>query len=53
MVPRKAKGNCSIVRLAKRREGLGVQRLADLANLPHASSGGFVLDGTKCFHDKS
>ena len=26
---------------AKRREGLSVQRLADLANLPHAGCGGF------------
>ena len=36
MVPGKVRTHCSTVRLAKRREGLGVQRLADLANLPHA-----------------
>ena len=32
--------HCSIVRLAKRREGLGVERLADLTTLPHAGSRG-------------
>ena len=35
-VPRKVRAHCSIARLAKRREGLGVQRLADLDHLPHA-----------------
>ena len=35
MVPKKAKANCSIVRLAKRRDGFGERSLADLANLPH------------------
>ena len=33
MVPKKARVHCSIVRLAKRREGLGVQSLGDLSNL--------------------
>ena len=36
MVPGEARVRCSIARLAKRREGLGVQSLADLANLPLA-----------------
>ena len=34
MVPMGVRGRCSIVRLAKLREGLGVQSLADLATLP-------------------
>ena len=40
MVPGKVRTHCSIVCMVKRREGLGVQRLADLANLPHAGSRG-------------
>ena len=52
MVPREIRAHCSIVRLAKRREGLGVQSLADLANLPLTGCRAFVLDGTKRFHDK-
>ena len=36
----------------KRRERLGVQRLADLDDLPYTSSGAFALDGTKRFYDK-
>ena len=32
---------CSITRLAKRREGLGEQHLADFAILPHAVGGSF------------
>ena len=47
----KARAHRSIVRLARRREGLGVQSLADLTNLPLTGCGAFVLDGTKCFHD--
>ena len=35
MVPKEARTYCSIVRMAKRREGLGVHRQADLANLSH------------------
>ena len=34
MVPREVRAHCSIVRLEKRREGLGEQSLADLTNLP-------------------
>ena len=41
------------VRLAKRREGLGVPSLADLTNLLLTGCGAFMLDGTKRFHDKS
>ena len=37
MVPWKVRAHCSIVRLAKRREGLGQQRLADFATLPSAA----------------
>ena len=33
IMPREVRIHCSIVRMAKQREGLGVQRLADLANL--------------------
>ena len=40
MVPREARAHCSIVRLAKRREGIGVESLADLANQPHAGRRG-------------
>ena len=38
MVPWKVRTHCSIVRMAKRREGFGVERLSDLATLPHAGS---------------
>ena len=41
MVPREVRAHCSIVRLAKRREGLGGQHLADFAIPPHAASGGY------------
>ena len=41
MVPWGLRAHCSIVRLAKRHEGLGEQHLADLAILPHAVSRGF------------
>ena len=37
MVLREVRTHFSIVRMANRREGLGVQRLADLTNLPLAS----------------
>ena len=47
MVPREVRAHCSIVRLAKRREGLGVQSLADLANLPLTGYRAFVLYRTK------
>ena len=40
MVPWELRAHCSIVRLAKRREGLGQQHLADFAILPHAVSRG-------------
>ena len=53
MVPKEVRVHCSVVRLAKRCEGLGVQSLADLTNLPLTGCGAFVLDGTKRFHDKS
>ena len=52
MVPGKAIAHCSIVRLAKRSEGLGVQSLADHSNLPLTGCRAFVLHGTKRFHDK-
>ena len=35
MVPGKVRTHCFIVRLARRREGLGEQRLADFTILPH------------------
>ena len=35
-VPWEGRAHCSIVRVAKRREGLGGQHLADFATLPHA-----------------
>ena len=41
MVPGRDRILCSIARLAQRREGLGEQRLADFAILPHAVSRGF------------
>ena len=44
-----AQGHCSIVRLAKRREGLGVQSLADLANLPLTGCRAFVLKDARAF----
>ena len=40
VVPGKVRVQCSIVRLAKRREGVGTERLADLPTLPHSGSGG-------------
>ena len=49
MVPREVRAHCSIVRLAKRREGFGEQSLADVANLPLTGRGAFVLDGAKRF----
>ena len=53
MVPGKVRAHCSIVRLAKGRESLGVQSLADHSNLPLIGCRAFVLDGTKLFHDKT
>ena len=52
-MPKKARAHCSIVRLAERREGLGVQSLAEPPNLLLTGCRAFVLDGTKRFHDKS
>ena len=49
MVPRRALAFCSIVRLAKQREGLGVQSLANNSNLQLSGFRGFVLDGIKRF----
>ena len=49
MVLKKARGHYSIVHLAKRREGLGGQSLADHTNLPPTGCGAFVLDGMKRF----
>ena len=40
MVPWELRAHCSIVRLAKRREGFGEQHLPDFAILPHAVSRG-------------
>ena len=51
MVSGKVGAHCSDVRLARRREGRGVQSLEDHSNLPLSGSGAFVLDGTKRFHD--
>ena len=51
MVPEKVRAHCSIVRLAKRRERLGVQSLADHTHLPLISCTVSVLDGTKHSHD--
>ena len=51
-LPRKVRAHCSIVRLAKRREGRGVQSLAEDSNLPLTGCGAFVLDKTDRFHDK-
>ena len=51
MVPRRAIAHCSIVRLAKRREGLGVQSLADHSNLQLTGCGAFVRDGIKRFQE--
>ena len=42
MVRREVRTHCSIVRLAKQRESLGVGCLADLATLPPACRKGFV-----------
>ena len=52
MAPRKVRAHCSFVRLAKRREGLGVRSLADPSNL-HTGCRAFVFDGTKLLHDKT
>ena len=41
MVPKKVRANCSIVRLAKRLESLGVQSLSDHTHLPLISCKGF------------
>ena len=49
MVPRMAIALCSIVRLVKRREGLGVQGPADNPNLQLSGCRAFVLDGIKRF----
>ena len=51
MVPKKTRTHCSIVRLEKRREGLGVQSLADLSNLPLTECRALVLDGSKRLQD--
>ena len=48
MVPRWARAQCSIVRLARGRESLGGQRMADILILPPSGCGTLVLDGTKC-----
>ena len=48
---RKVRAHCSIVRLAKRREGLGAQSLADHSNLLLAGCRAFVLDETKRLQD--
>ena len=53
MVPGNVRAQCSIARLAKRRESLREQRLADFAILPNAVSRTFVLDGTNGNHEKS
>ena len=42
MVRREVRTHCSIVRLAKQRESLGVGCLADLATLPPGCRKGFV-----------
>ena len=47
MVPRLARAQCSKVRLARGRESLGGQRMADTLILPLSSCGALVLDGTK------
>ena len=52
-MPKKARAHCSIVRLAERREGLGVQSLAEPPNLLLTGCRAFVLDETIRFHDKS
>ena len=49
MVPKRALAFCSIIRLAKRRESLGVQSLANNSNLQLSACRGFVLDGIKRF----
>ena len=51
MVPGRAIAHCSIVRLAKRREGLGVQSLADHSNLQLTGCGAVVRDGIKRLQD--
>ena len=51
-VPGKVRERCSIERLATQREGLGVQHLTDLANLPLTGRGAFVLDGAKRYYVK-
>ena len=51
MVLRRASVFCCIVRLAKQREGLGVQSLADLSNLHLSGCRAFVFDGLKRFQD--
>ena len=50
MVPREVRTQCSTERTEKRRESLGVQSLANLANLPLTGRGPFVLDGAKRFY---
>ena len=50
-LPKEAIAFCCIVRLAKRRERLGVQSLAGHYNLQLSGCRAFVLDGTKRFHD--
>ena len=47
MVLRRAKALCSTVRSVKRREGLGVQSLADNPNLQLSGCRAFVHDGTQ------
>ena len=47
MVPRLARAQCSKVRLARGRESLGGQRMADTLILPLSSCGVLVLNGTK------
>ena len=51
MVPREGRAHCSIVSLAKRREGLGGKSLADNPNLQLSGCRAFVLDGLKRFQD--
>ena len=49
--PRRATALCSVVRLVKRREGLGVQSLADHSNLLLSGCKAFVFNGIKRFQD--
>ena len=42
---------CTNFRLARRRESLGVQRMADVPLQPLSGWEALVLDGTKCLQD--